>query len=77
MGAGSAGALARRRRQHHGGRRALQPGGWALAISMLAAIRWRLRYSDPPEGLRGLGLTFIVVGLMSLGFMGFAGVRLG
>lgn len=51
--------------------------GWALAISLLAAIRWRLRYSDPPEGLRGLGLTFVVAGLMSLGFMGFAGLELG
>jgi Na+-transporting NADH:ubiquinone oxidoreductase subunit E len=51
--------------------------GWALAISLLAAIRWRLRYSDPPAGLRGLGLTFIVAGLMSLGFMGFAGLQLG
>lgn len=51
--------------------------GWALAISLLAAIRWRLRYADPPEGLRGLGLTFIVAGLMSLGFMGFAGLQIG
>jgi len=51
--------------------------GWALAISALAAVRWRLRYSDPPAGLRGLGLTFIVAGLMSLGFMGFAGLELG
>lgn len=49
---------------------------WALAIVLLAAIRERLKYSDPPEGLRGLGLTFITVGLMSLGFMSFSGVQL-
>jgi Na+-transporting NADH:ubiquinone oxidoreductase subunit E len=50
--------------------------GWALAIVLLAAIRERLKYSDVPEGLKGLGITFIVVGLMSLGFMSFAGVQL-
>lgn len=50
--------------------------GWALAIVALAGIRERLRYSNPPEGLRGLGLTFILVGLMALGFMAFAGVQL-
>jgi Na+-transporting NADH:ubiquinone oxidoreductase subunit E len=49
---------------------------WALAIVLLAAIREKLKYSDPPEGLRGLGLTFITVGLMSLGFMSFSGVQL-
>ena len=48
--------------------------GWMLAIVMLAAIRERLKYSDIPEGLEGLGITFVVAGLMSLGFMGFAGV---
>jgi Na+-transporting NADH:ubiquinone oxidoreductase subunit E len=48
--------------------------GWALAIVMLAAIRERLKYSDVPDGLRGLGITFIVVGLMSLGFMAFSGI---
>ena len=42
----------------------------------LAGIRERLRYSNPPEGLRGLGLTFMLVGLMALGFMAFAGVQL-
>lgn len=48
--------------------------GWALAIVMLAAIRERIRYADIPEGLQGLGMTFVVTGLMSLGFMGFAGL---
>jgi Na+-transporting NADH:ubiquinone oxidoreductase subunit E len=48
--------------------------GWALAIVMLAAIRERLKYSDVPDGLRGLGITFIVAGLMSLGFMAFSGI---
>jgi Na+-transporting NADH:ubiquinone oxidoreductase subunit E len=50
--------------------------GWALAIIALAGIRERLRYSNPPAGLRGLGLTFILVGLMAIGFMAFAGVQL-
>jgi Na+-transporting NADH:ubiquinone oxidoreductase subunit E len=50
--------------------------GWALAILLLAGVREKLRYADPPEGLRGLGLTFIVVGLLSLGFLGFAGIQL-
>ncbi|MGI9316609.1 MAG: NADH:ubiquinone reductase (Na(+)-transporting) subunit E [bacterium] len=48
--------------------------GWALAIVMLAAIRERIKYADIPEGLQGLGMTFVVAGLMSLGFMGFAGL---
>lgn len=48
--------------------------GWALAIVMLAALRERLKYADLPRGLEGLGITFVVVGLMSLGFMGFAGL---
>ena len=50
--------------------------GWALAIMALAAIREKLKYSDVPEPLRGLGVTFIVVGLMSLGFMAFSGIQL-
>lgn len=50
--------------------------GWALAVLALAGIRERLRYSDAPRGLRGLGLTFIVVGLMALGFMAFAGIQI-
>lgn len=50
--------------------------GWALAIMALAGIREKLKYSDVPAGLRGLGITFITVGLMSLGFMSFSGVQL-
>ena len=48
--------------------------GWALAIIALAGIREKLKYSDVPPGLRGLGITFITVGLMSLGFMRFGGI---
>jgi Na+-transporting NADH:ubiquinone oxidoreductase subunit E len=50
--------------------------GWALAIVALAAIREKLKYSNVPEPLRGLGITFMLVGLMSLGFMAFAGIQL-
>lgn len=50
--------------------------GFALAIVALAAIRERMRYSNVPEGLRGLGITFIVAGLMAIGFMAFAGIQL-
>jgi len=50
--------------------------GWALAIAVLAGIREKMKYSDVPEGLQGLGITFITVGLMSLGFMSFSGVQL-
>lgn len=50
--------------------------GFALAIVALAAIRERMRYSNVPEGLRGLGITFIITGLMAIGFMAFAGIRL-
>jgi Na+-transporting NADH:ubiquinone oxidoreductase subunit E len=50
--------------------------GWAIALIALAGIREKLRYSDVPDGLQGLGITFIIVGLMSLGFMGFSGVQL-
>jgi Na+-transporting NADH:ubiquinone oxidoreductase subunit E len=50
--------------------------GWALAIIGLAAIRERMRYSNVPEGLRGLGITFIITGLMAIGFMAFAGIQL-
>lgn len=50
--------------------------GWALAIIALAGIREKLKYSDVPAGLRGLGITFIAVGLMSLGFMSFGGIDL-
>jgi Na+-transporting NADH:ubiquinone oxidoreductase subunit E len=50
--------------------------GWALAIMALAGIREKLKYSDVPIGLQGLGITFIIVGLMSLAFMGFSGIQL-
>ena len=50
--------------------------GWALAITALAGIREKMKYSDVPVGLRGLGITFITVGLMSLGFMSFGGIDL-
>lgn len=50
--------------------------GWALAIAALAGIREKLKYSNIPLGLRGLGITFIVVGLMSLAFMAFSGIQL-
>src|SRR5210317_955585 len=50
--------------------------GWALAIVALAGIRERLKYSDVPDGLQGLGITFIIVGLMSLGFMALGGIDL-
>ena len=50
--------------------------GWALAVIALAGIREKLKYSDVPAGLQGLGIAFIIVGLMSLGFMAFAGVQL-
>jgi len=50
--------------------------GWALAITALAGIREKLKYSDVPKGLQGLGITFMTVGLMSLGFMSFSGVSL-
>ncbi len=50
--------------------------GWALAIAALAGIREKLKYSDMPEGLRGLGGAFMIVGLMSLGFMSFGGIDL-
>ena len=50
--------------------------GWALAIAALAAIREKLRYSNVPPPLRGLGATFIIVGLKTVGFMAFSGIRL-
>ena len=50
--------------------------GWGIAIAALAGIREKLKYSDVPEGLRGLGITFITVGLMSLAFMTFSGIQL-
>lgn len=50
--------------------------GWALAIVALAGIREKMKYSDVPDGLQGLGIIFITVGLMSLGFMAFSGIQL-
>lgn len=50
--------------------------GWALAIVAVAAIREKLRYSDIPAPLRGLGITFILTGLMGIAFMAFMGIKL-
>ena len=50
--------------------------GWALAIVLLAGIREKLKYSDMRGGLRGLGITFTIKGLMSFGFMSFGGILL-
>jgi len=50
--------------------------GWALAVVLLAGIREKMKYADVPNGLRGLGITFVTAGLMALGFMSFSGVSL-
>jgi Na+-transporting NADH:ubiquinone oxidoreductase subunit E len=50
--------------------------GWALAITVMAGVREKLKYSDVPAALQGLGITFITAGLMSLGFMAFSGIQL-
>jgi len=50
--------------------------GWALAIVAMAAIREKLAYSNVPAGLRGLGITFVTAGLMSLAFMVFSGIQI-
>ncbi|MEL6510481.1 MAG: NADH:ubiquinone reductase (Na(+)-transporting) subunit E [Pseudomonadota bacterium] len=50
--------------------------GWALAITAMAGVREKLKYSDIPDGLQGLGITFITAGLMAIGFMSFSGVKL-
>ena len=50
--------------------------GWMLAIVAMAGIREKMKYSDVPDGLRGLGITFITAGLMALGFMSFSGIQL-
>jgi len=50
--------------------------GWALAIVLIAAVREKMKYSDVPAGLQGLGITFISAGLMALGFMSFSGIKL-
>lgn len=50
--------------------------GWALAILALASVRERMRYSNVPVGLRGLGITFILAGLLAIGFLAFSGIQL-
>ena len=50
--------------------------GWALAIATMAGVRAKLKYSDIPDGLQGLGITFITAGLMAMAFMCFSGVKL-
>jgi Na+-transporting NADH:ubiquinone oxidoreductase subunit E len=50
--------------------------GWALAVVAMAAVREKMRYSNVPEGLRGLGIAFILTGLMAIGFMAFSGIQL-
>lgn len=50
--------------------------GWALAIVSMAAIRYKLRYSNIPAGLRGLGITMLMTGLMAIAFMAFSGIQL-
>lgn len=50
--------------------------GWALAITAMAGVREKLKYSDIPDGLQGLGITFITAGLMAMAFMSFSGVKL-
>jgi len=50
--------------------------GWLLAIACLAAIREKLKYSNIPRGLRGLGITFLITGLMAIAFMAFAGIQI-
>lgn len=50
--------------------------GWAMAITAIAGIREKLKYSDVPDGLQGLGITFITAGLMAMGFMAFSGIQL-
>lgn len=50
--------------------------GWALAIIAMSAIRYKMRYSHVPAGLRGLGITMLTTGLMAIAFMAFAGIQL-
>jgi len=50
--------------------------GWALAITAMAAMREKMRYSNVPEALRGLGMAFILTGLMAMGFLMFSGIQL-
>ena len=50
--------------------------GWFLAIVAIAAIREKIRYSNVPPALRGIGITFIITGLMGLAFLGFMGIKI-
>jgi len=50
--------------------------GFWLAIIALAAVREKMKYSNVPPGLRGLGITFLITGLMAMGFMIFGGIQL-
>ncbi len=50
--------------------------GWALALVALAGIREKMKYADVPAGLRGLGITFMIAGLMAMAFMAFSGIQL-
>ena len=50
--------------------------GWALAVIALAAVRERLKYSDVPDGLQGLGITFVTAGLIAMAFLAFSGIQL-
>jgi len=50
--------------------------GWAIAITLLAAVREKLKYADMPEGMRGLASVFMIAGLMALGFQSFSGVSI-
>lgn len=50
--------------------------GFAVALIALAGIRERLAYSNPPDGIRGLGLTFVIAGLMAMAFLAFGGIQL-
>ena len=70
------GVLFRVERDYNFGESLVYGVGWAIAIATLAGIREKLKYSDVPAPLRGLGITFITVGLMSLGFMSFGGMSL-
>jgi Na+-transporting NADH:ubiquinone oxidoreductase subunit E len=49
--------------------------GWAIAIILIAGIREKIRYSKIPDALKGLGITFIITGLMGLAFMSFSGIK--
>jgi len=50
--------------------------GWALAVVSLAAVREKLKYSDVPDGLQGLGITFVTAGLIAMAFLAFSGIQL-